>query len=217
MIGTCKVVSSTKDEREVFARTVGSEYSLFPYLRSRVGASVGRITQYLTPTCCLRATSTSRPLVRTFAQHCQCSSFYARNYHDLGWLQRNALELTQRRAAWLAKWSKQTADAQVIHVRSFEEALGRVVFLASALQLIRPFLSPLKSFSCSGPRGGVRPVPTYVSFILHFLGRSAEKEAHTVSAAEMSRWHPGTACSVAAWQGVARVSLHGSRVTLSSA
>ena len=64
-------------------------------------------------------------------------------------------------------------------------------FVASALQLIRPFLSPLKSFSFTRPRGGVRSVPTYVSFILHFLVGSAEKEEHTVSAAEMSRCHPG--------------------------
>ena len=76
-------------------------------------------------------------------------------------LREHALGLTERRAHWVVKWARVTAAAGVVHVRAFEEAPGRVVFTTSALELLRPFLSPLHSFACAGARDEVRAIPPY--------------------------------------------------------
>ena len=57
----------------------------------------------------------------------------------------------------LGKWTCETAASRVVHVRAFEEALGRIVFVTSALELLRPFLAPLCAFATSCPRDSVRP------------------------------------------------------------
>ena len=80
----------------------------------------------------------------------------------------------------MVKWARETADA-----RPFEEALGRMVFATSALELLRPFLAPLYAFATSGPRDSVRPVPAYVSFFLRFSARSVEQERHTQCEADV--------------------------------
>ena len=99
-------------------------------------------------------------------------------------LKEHALGLSERRAAWFVSWDRKTANSKVVQIRYFEEALGRAVFVASALELIRPCLSPLYAFSCSGSREGARPLPPYVSFFLRFLASSVERNRHTSCAAE---------------------------------
>ena len=94
-------------------------------------------------------------------------------------LKEHALGLSERRAAWFVSWARKTANSKVVHIRYFEEALGTAVFVASALELIRPFLSPLYAFSCSGSREGARPLPPYVSFFLRFLASSVERGTGT--------------------------------------
>ena len=79
-------------------------------------------------------------------------------------LTEHALGLTERRAAWVVKWARETPAAKVVHVRAFEEALGRIV--TGALELLRPFLAPLHAFATSGPRDSVKPVSACVTFFL---------------------------------------------------
>ena len=98
-------------------------------------------------------------------------------------LKEHALGLTERRAAWAVKWARETASAAVVHVRAFEEALGRIVFATSALELLHPFLSPLYAFATSGPRDSVRSVPGYVSFFLRFIAKSVEQGRNSQCAA----------------------------------
>ena len=100
-------------------------------------------------------------------------------------LKEHALGLTERRAAWVVKWARETAAAKVIHFRAFEEALGRIVFATSALELLRPFLAPLYASAASGPRDSVRPVPAYVAFFLRFLAGAVERERHSKCAATL--------------------------------
>ena len=83
----------------------------------------------------------------------------------------------------MVKWARETAVTRVVHVRAFEEALGRKVFAASALELLRPFLTPLYAFTTSTPRDSVRRVPACVAFFLRFLARSVEQERHCQCAA----------------------------------
>ena len=44
------------------------------------------------------------------------------------------LGITQRRADWLTKWSREVAAAPAVNMASFEEGLGRVMYVVSALE-----------------------------------------------------------------------------------
>ena len=72
------------------------------------------------------------------------------------------LGITQRRADWLTKWSREVAAAPVVNLASFEEGLGRVMCVVSALEYERPFLAPLYRFMTMHPRGSTRRVPAYL-------------------------------------------------------
>ena len=61
---------------------------------------------------------------------------------------------------------------------SFEEGLGRIMFVAGALEHERPFLAPLYKFLTMHPRNAVRRVPPYVSFILRYLANEISKKRH---------------------------------------
>ena len=81
------------------------------------------------------------------------------------------------------KWARDTAPADVFHVRSFEEASGRLVYATSALELHRPFLAPLCSSTSSSPTDAMRAVPPSVAFFLRLIARSVERERHSQYAA----------------------------------
>ena len=68
---------------------------------------------------------------------------------------------------------------------AFEEALARIVFATSALELLHPSLAPLYAFATSGPRDSVRPVPAYVAFFLRFLAGAVERERQSQCAATL--------------------------------
>ena len=88
------------------------------------------------------------------------------------------LGITQRRADWLTKWSREVAAAPVVNMASFEGGLGRVMYVVSALEYERPFLAPLYRFMTMHPRGSTRKVPALRAFHpeLH-CRRSCQKRA----------------------------------------
>ena len=88
------------------------------------------------------------------------------------------LGISQRRAEWFVRWAPETANADYIHLARFEEGLGRIMFVAGALELERPFLGPLYKFMVLRPRDSVRRVPSFVSFILHFLADRVAATRH---------------------------------------
>ena len=61
---------------------------------------------------------------------------------------------------------------------SFEEGLGRIMFVASALEHERPSLAPLYKFLTMHARNSVRRVPPYVDFILRYLAGEISKKRH---------------------------------------
>ena len=79
------------------------------------------------------------------------------------------LGISQRRADWFRRWTSEVAGSSTVHLGSFEEGLGRVMFVAGALEYERPFLGPLYNFLALHPRDSVRAVPPYVSFFLRYL------------------------------------------------
>ena len=88
------------------------------------------------------------------------------------------LGITQRRADWLTKWSCEVAAAPVVNMVSFEEGLGRVMYVVSALEYERPFLAPLYRFMTMHPRGSSRRVPAYVRFILNYIAEEVSETRH---------------------------------------
>ena len=59
------------------------------------------------------------------------------------------------------------SDSETVKMASFEEGLGRLMFVAGALEHERPFLGPRYKFI--HPRDSIRKVPPNVKFILRYL------------------------------------------------
>ena len=86
-------------------------------------------------------------------------------------LRSRCVGISARRAEWFVRWAETIASSTTIHMGSFEEGLGRIMFVAGALEHERPFLAPLYKFLTMHPRNFIRRVPPYVSFILKYLAR----------------------------------------------
>ena len=86
--------------------------------------------------------------------------------------------LTLRRAKWFVRWTREVGS-RTVNISNFEEGLGRVMYVAGALEYERPFLAPLYKFLSLHPRGSVRTVPAYVAFFLNFLATQIEECRHT--------------------------------------
>ena len=94
--------------------------------------------------------------------------------------------LTERRAQWFQKWTRKVAHARYVHMSTFEEGLGRVMYVAGALEYERPFLSPLYRFLTLHPRGSVRRLPSYVVLILRYLADQVQECRHYDCAAHIT-------------------------------
>ena len=65
------------------------------------------------------------------------------------------LGISQRRADWFRRWTTEVASSSSVHMASFEEGLGRVMYVAGALENERPFLrSSLQVYVSSPARLG---------------------------------------------------------------
>ena len=73
-------------------------------------------------------------------------------------LRSHSVGISSRRAEWFIKWAEKVAFSATIHMASFEEGLGRIMFVAGALEHERPFLVPLYKFLTMHPRNAVRRV-----------------------------------------------------------
>ena len=95
-------------------------------------------------------------------------------------LRSHSVGISSRRAEWFVRWAEKVASSTTIHMASFEEGLGRIMFVAGALEHERPFLAPLYKLLTMHPRNTVRRVPPYVSFILRYLAGEISKKRHYV-------------------------------------
>ena len=93
--------------------------------------------------------------------------------------------LSERRAQWFQRWTRETANAGYVHMSAFEEGLGRVMNEAGALEFERRFLFPLYRFLTLHPRGSVRRLPAYVVFILRYLADRIQESCHYDCAAQL--------------------------------
>ena len=74
----------------------------------------------------------------------------------------------------------------------YEEGLGRIMYVAGALEYERPFLGPLYRFLALHPRNVTRRVPSYVSFMLRYLSMQLSESRHCACAEtlRLTKWAP---------------------------
>ena len=180
----CQVVSGG----EVFINTVGT-YGIASasYYWSRVAGAVGRLAQ-----CLIRnAATTWHMLVArgllTFFVLCAVLgvplSWHKTSRGDVLVLvgfellfRSRCVGISARRAEWFSRCTQKIADSDMVNMASFKEGLGRIMFVARALEHERPFLGPLKRFISIHPRDSTRKVPPYVKFILRYLSDEISKQ-----------------------------------------
>ena len=66
------------------------------------------------------------------------------------------LRISQKRAEWFIRWTCEVAATDYVLMSNFEEGLGRIMYVAGALEIDRPFLALFKSLNLH-PRDAVRP------------------------------------------------------------
>ena len=82
------------------------------------------------------------------------------------------LGITELRRAWALRWIGDKIREQRVALGELREGLGRLQFVAGPLELIRPFLGPLYSWACAGPKHARPPLPTMILLILKYLHKA---------------------------------------------
>ena len=86
------------------------------------------------------------------------------------------LGVITRRGEWLLNFIREMAQSKyTISMRRFAEFLGRLAFVARVVVWLKPFLSPLYSWSAVLDKGTVATAPKLVRLVLHFIGRQLER------------------------------------------
>ena len=88
------------------------------------------------------------------------------------------LGITEKRAAWFIQWTQEHSAKRFVHMARYEEGLGRLMFVAGALEFERPFLAPLYKYMVMHPRSSVRKIPPYVAFFMQYLSQQVAKKRH---------------------------------------
>ena len=78
------------------------------------------------------------------------------------------LGISQRRAEWFTRCTRYEAQSDHVHMTTFEEGLGRVMYVVGASEYECFILTPLCKFMCLHPRASVRRIPAYVCFLLTY-------------------------------------------------
>ena len=98
------------------------------------------------------------------------------------------LGISKLRGDWFVKWTTEIANSTCVNMSQYEEGLGRIMFVAGALEYEKLFLGPLCRFLSLHPGGSIRRVPPYVSFILSYLANQIAHCRHfpTITSIEIA-------------------------------
>ncbi len=94
--------------------------------------------------------------------------------HELG--------LSAARAAWVVDWCRRLIRDGAARIDEMREGLGRLAFVAGALEYERPFLAPLYSFVGLQTGNPLKPLPLYILIALHFIADRISLRRHYPSA-----------------------------------
>ena len=101
-------------------------------------------------------------------------------YHVL--LNTHSLGISESRANWAIEWCERLARDASVRSEELRSGIGRLAFIAGALEYERPFLAPLYSFSSRTPHKGLVTLPLYVKIVLVYLSRRFKLRRHYPSA-----------------------------------
>ncbi len=89
-----------------------------------------------------------------------------------------ALGLSEERAQWAIKWTKECVAEKIVDIRDFQAGVGRLNFAAQALLFYRPFLGILYAWVSATARTGLQraTLPWAVALVLQWLGERLSKE-----------------------------------------
>ncbi len=94
------------------------------------------------------------------------------------WLAEYALGVSERRAQWAVTFCNRVVRDGVIRVGELREGLGRLAYIAGALDYDRPFLAPVFTFVSLFSPLAVRPLPLYVSTCLTYFAQRVARRRH---------------------------------------
>ena len=90
---------------------------------------------------------------------------------------------------WFVRWAESVAGSATIHMGTFEEGLGRIMFVAGALEHERPFLAPLYKFSYNASQGLHSPCTALRGLYLEVFGpRGFIEKALRLRYEDLSSW-----------------------------
>ncbi len=93
-----------------------------------------------------------------------------------------SLGISASRAAWATAWLRRASRDGVVDIGDLRSCLGRLSFIAGAMEYERPFLAPLFSYVSLYPSNGIRAVPLYARLIMTFIADRLERRRHYPSA-----------------------------------
>ena len=101
------------------------------------------------------------------------------------------LGITDSRARWAIQWLERVHRDGCIRGDELRSGVGRLAFIAGALEYERPFLAPLYAFLSKLGGSGLVTLPLYVRLVLFYLASRLKLRRHYPSAESGSIAHDG--------------------------
>ncbi len=98
-----------------------------------------------------------------------------------------SLGISASRARWICDWMNRVSRDGMVNINELRSTVGRLAFVAGALEYEKPFLSPIYTFLSLHPGGGVKPIPTYLRLVLRFLAARIARRRYYPSSLSRQR------------------------------
>ena len=104
------------------------------------------------------------------------------------WLDLGKFELgvSAKRAAWAVQWLDDKAREGRVQLGGLLQGIGRLGFITSAVEHLRPFLGPLYAWASAGPRYARPALPPMILLILKYLAREL-RETRSMPCSDKAR------------------------------
>lgn len=89
--------------------------------------------------------------------------------------------IAEKKVRWVEDWVRRHLSSGGATGREVKAALGRLTFVAGALQMLRPFLGPLFSWAAVLRGGAFAKFPEAVHMLLKFIERCVREEPMTLA------------------------------------
>ena len=128
--------------------------------------------------------------------------------------------ISQRKVRWVADWITKHLASRGVTGREMKSALGRLVFVAGALQHVRPFLGPLFAWASVLRGGTFSKMPDAVAILLTYVRKQIEGDPmvkvravskQRVEAFRIDAKAEGEKIVIGGWESMGRQDTRGTR------